>query len=100
MLCACGQWTTGLQRLAATTAEALSPDIHHHHTVTCGRCGSAWFDDAVRGPLGQPVPARRDSIVCACPERGGTFTPAVVLVPVAESACHCGADVLAKARAA
>lgn len=90
-----------LQLLSAGLAEALSPDVHHHHTVFCEGCGGEWFDDAVLSPaLGVPVPSRRDSVMCPCPEDGRvSFTPNIVIVRIPEPACRCTVADFSRARA-
>jgi len=70
-------------------AESVGDLTHHHHTVKCPRCGTWWFDDLVTGALGVPVPSRRDTILCPCPDDGPLFTLSAVMVPVPESECAC-----------
>jgi hypothetical protein len=79
--------------------ETLGDQSHHHHAMICDTCGSWWFDDCVTGGLGLPVPARRDTVLCACPEDDGyTCTRAMITVPMPEADCHCtAADVNSKA---
>lgn len=82
------------QELLALTLvpEALGADSHHHHAVQCTSCGAWWFDDVIIGGLGLPVAARRDTVLCACPEDGASrFEKSVVLAPVSEADCHCTA---------
>jgi hypothetical protein len=63
---------------------------HHHHAVTCLACGSEWYDDVVTGGFGIPIPSRRDTLLCGCPENGRLiYRPSVMLVPPPESACRC-----------
>jgi hypothetical protein len=77
---------------AAMLPESLNPDTHHHHAVRCTICARWWFDDYVIGGLGLPVPARRDTVLCPCPEDGvNRFEKAIVVVPMAEPECHCTA---------
>jgi hypothetical protein len=65
---------------------------HHHHTVLCETCGSWWFDDVVVGGLGLPVPARRDTVLCGCPEDGEHgYSKTIVMAPMPEADCHCTA---------
>jgi hypothetical protein len=72
--------------------ESLAAGMHHHHAVRCEDCGAWWFDDTVAGPLGIPVPTRRDTVLCACPEDGTErYTEALIYVPEPEDACHCTA---------
>lgn len=82
--------------LAATLlAEMLTDQAHHHHTVICEDCHVWWFDDCVVGGLGIPVPSRRDTVMCDCPEDGASrFTQTVVLVPEPEADCHCTAELV------
>jgi hypothetical protein len=76
----------------AMVAESLSPDSHHHHTVRCTDCGIWWFDDTVIGGLGLPVAARRDTVLCGCPEDGASrYEQSVVLIPMPEADCRCTA---------
>jgi hypothetical protein len=68
--------------------------------VSCGDCGASWFDDAVISASGIPVPSRRDTMLCACPEDGREiYTPAVVLVRVPEARCRCSLAEISRARA-
>jgi len=77
--------------------EALSPRHHHHHVMSCENCGRSWFEDVVRGAFGQPVPSRRDTVLCGCPEDGADrFTPSVMFVPWPEAECRCGQRELAR----
>lgn len=80
-------------RAAVEIAETLGPGMmHHHHTVRCEDCGSWWFDDRVTGGLGLPVPARRDTVLCGCPEDDvNRYSQSVVQVPVPEQECRCTA---------
>lgn len=78
-------------------AEALSPRHHHHHVMTCESCGRGWYEDVARGAFGQPVPSRRDTVLCSCPEDGADrYTPSVMLVSRPESQCRCGQRELAQ----
>jgi hypothetical protein len=73
-------------------AELLTAGQHHHHVVTCEDCGKWWFDDVTTGGFLLPVPARRDTMTCSCPEDGADrYTSAAVLVPGPEATCHCTA---------
>lgn len=73
--------------------ETLSPDTHHHHAISCESCGAWWFDDVVTGGLGIAVPARRDTVMCGCPEDDQhQFTRSAITVPGPESACACTAS--------
>jgi hypothetical protein len=77
-------------------AEMLSGGNHHHHTMLCESCGRSWFEDIVPGVFGQPVPARRDTTLCPCPEDGEPrYTPSVMLLPWPEDQCRCGSAELA-----
>ena len=80
-------------RAAVEIAEMVGIGLmHHHHTVACEDCGAWWFDDHVIGGLGLPVEARRDTVVCGCPEDGVIrYASGVVQVPVPEAECHCTA---------
>jgi hypothetical protein len=101
LVCRLGDEKAGLSRLAVCFAESLRPDVHHHHTVLCEDCGGWWFDDVVLSPLGLPVRARRDTVLCGCPEDGRVaFTRQTVLVRVPERDCHCTAAEISQARAA
>jgi hypothetical protein len=92
--------SAALPRLAALLAESFGPGVHHHHTVICEDCGAWWFDDVVLSPLGIPVPARRDTVLCDCPEDGRVaFTRQTVLVRVPERDCHCTHAKISRARA-
>jgi hypothetical protein len=77
------------QRVMLAATEDRGPFTHHHHTIRCGLCGQWWFDDTVRGPLGLPAPARRDTQLCDCPEGEPVFTKVAVTIPVPEAACAC-----------
>jgi hypothetical protein len=67
--------------------------------MECGDCGSLWFEDVVTGPLGVPVAARRDTVLCDCPEDGRvSFTPSTVIVRVPEEDCRCSAAYVIRAR--
>lgn len=78
-------------RALSTITEALG-DCHHHHTVTCESCGAWWFDDIVIGGLGLPVPARRDTELCGCPDDGAArYSRGIVQAPMPEAECHCTA---------
>jgi hypothetical protein len=78
--------------LAAWLPESLSPDSHHHHIVRCTDCDIWWFDDHVIGGFGLPVPSRRDTVMCPCPEDGtDRFEKSMVAVPMPEAECHCTA---------
>src|SRR5262249_4560219 len=76
-----------------TLPELLCPDLwHHHHTVLGETVGAGWFDDVIIGGLGLPVTARRDTVLCACPEDGQHgYSKTIVTVPMPESECHCTA---------
>jgi hypothetical protein len=102
LVCRVGNENAALPRLAVRFAESLGPDVHHHHhTVICEDCGSWWFDDVVLSPLGIPVPSRRDTVLCDCPEDGRvSFTRQTVLVRVPERDCHCTHAEISQARAA
>ncbi len=77
--------------------EMLDPGTHHHHLVRCEDCRAFWFDDIVTGGLGIPVPSRRDTVLCDCPEDGtGRFTRSVVSAPMAEAECRCTAALIYK----
>ena len=66
--------------------------VHHHHTVACEDCKTWWFDNYVTGGLGLPVPARRDTVVCTCPEDGASrFIISIIQAPMPESECNCTA---------
>ena len=73
------------QRALVAASESLGPFTHHHHTVRCGNCGRWWFDDLVPGAFGQPVPARRDTELCPCPDGQPVYTPATVHIPGPET---------------
>lgn len=81
-------WDARLHTLIVT-AESLGAMIHHHHTVRCGGCGAWWFDDLVMGGLGVPVPQRRDTGLCSCPEDRPQYTVSVIQVPQPEGQCSC-----------
>jgi len=90
---------TPLQRFATEYAE-IEPGVHHHHVMECGDCGSLWFEDVVTGPLGVPVAARRDTVLCGCPEDSAArFTPSIAIVRVPEEDCHCSAAYVSRAKA-
>jgi hypothetical protein len=81
---------------ALLLAEMLSASHHHHHTMLCEQCGAGWFEDPVPGAFGQPVPARRDTTLCPCPEDDRPrYTPSVMLIPWSEAECRCGPKELA-----
>jgi hypothetical protein len=99
-VCGLGGEDAALPRLAVWFAESLGPDVHHHHTVICEDCGGWWFDDVVLSPLGIPAPARRDTVLCDCPEDGRvSFTRQVALVRMPERACRCTHAGINQARA-
>ncbi len=76
----------------AMVTESLSENSHHHHAVRCTSCDIWWFDDVVTGAFGQPVPARRDTVMCPCPDEvSSRFEKSVVMIPVPESGCRCTA---------
>jgi hypothetical protein len=91
----CAFWETRDEDHPLLTMVQLSellPGSHHHHAVLCEDCGAWWFEDVVTGPLGIPVPARRDTVLCSCPEDGADrYTRTVINVPEPESACACTA---------
>lgn len=100
LACAHSGWVTGLQHLAVAVAEQLHGErTHHHHVMSCTSCGGRWFDDATAGPGGVPIPARRDTLLCPCPDGLQQYVPSLVFVPAPERDCHCGSSVLARARA-
>lgn len=78
-------------RRTILVAESIAPAafIHHHHLVHCGGCGQWWFDDVVIGGLGIPVPARRDTELCACDENLPQYSRSAIHVPMPESECAC-----------
>lgn len=77
-------------RQMVVVAESIAPGLmHHHHTMNCGGCGRWWFDDAVIGGLGIPVPSRRDTELCPCEEGLAQYTQSIVHVPSPEAACAC-----------
>jgi hypothetical protein len=80
-------------------AESLTGG-HHHHVMSCGQCGAEWFEDVVIGGFGMPIPSRRDTVLCPCPEDGRLiYTPSVMLVRTPERSCRCGpAELVARVR--
>lgn len=76
---------------------AADPFAHHHHVAQCGRCGAAWYEDIAMSAFG-PVPSRRDTLPCTCPP--SRWRLAVMLTPVPESRCRCGARCLDAAEGA
>jgi hypothetical protein len=63
-------------------AETVSPQVHHHHAMVCEDCGAWWFDDTIIGGLGILVPARRDTMLCGCPDdTAARYTRSVITVP-------------------
>jgi hypothetical protein len=73
--------------------ETLTPRAHHHHAMVCESCGAWWFDDIVIGGLGVPVPARRDTVMCSCPDdKEHLYTRSVINVTSAEADCCCTAS--------
>jgi hypothetical protein len=92
LACKYGRMYEQMTTLVAV-AEALSLRVHHHHVVRCQSCGGAWFDDLLWSPgLGVPVPSRRDSVMCRCPEDDGTerYRSDLMVVTVSEDRCTCG----------
>lgn len=78
--------------ITATGVTERLDEHTHHHAMQCQTCCSWWFDDHVVGGLGIPVPSRRDTVLCGCPEDGGhLYTRAIITVPMAEADCHCTA---------
>jgi hypothetical protein len=74
-------------------AESFSPQMHHHHAMTCEACERWWFDDVIIGGLGLPVTARRDTMMCDCPEdKAHKYAQSVISVPEPEASCHCTAS--------
>ena len=46
----------------------------------------------MNGGLGLPVAARRDTVLCGCPDDGiNRYAMGVVQIPVPEPECHCTA---------
>ena len=76
-------------RAALAATESHGPFTHHHHAVTCGRCGQWWFDDVVTGAFRHPSPARRDTRLCRCPEGPAIYTPVLIQLPQPEESCAC-----------
>jgi hypothetical protein len=73
--------------------ETLSSRVHHHHAMTCESCGAWWFDDVIIGGLGLPMTARRDTVMCGCPDDAAhRYTRSVISVTSAEADCHCTAS--------
>ena len=77
------------QQSALAALAEMHSDCHHHHVVRCASCGSWWFDDTVTGGPGIPEPARRDTMICGCPEDG--YSRTIVMAPTPESECRCTA---------
>ncbi len=74
---------------AILVTESLGGLTHHHHTVKCGVCQRWWFDDVALNGLGIPVPHRRDTDLCGCPDGLPQYTVAAVIVPMPETKCEC-----------
>jgi hypothetical protein len=82
-------------------SEAFTANLHHHHLMVCLACDATWYEDMVIGGLGLPVPSRRDSVLCPCPEdHQRRYQQTVMIINRPETKCRCGGRELAERRRA
>jgi hypothetical protein len=82
-------------------SEGLTVRAHHHHLMVCLACDATWYEDMVIGGLGLPVPSRRDSVLCPCPEdHEPRYQNTVMLLNRPEAECRCGPRELRERRRA
>ena len=66
-----------------------APPSHRSPARTAEPGGSTTF---ATGGLGLPVAARRDTVLCACPEDGiNRYAMGIIQIPVPEAECNCTA---------